>query len=104
METRTVVCNVSEEIVITAERIARLVFHGAMDANQVRLLMKAGWPIYELPTGELACVPKVVSEHARRVGYDPSHPERATRPARAGRTAEQRAEQLVPVRARRGES
>ena len=71
-------CNLSTEIVITAERIAQMVFHGAMDANQVRLLMKAGWPIYELPNGELACVPKTVAEHAKRVGYDPGHPERST--------------------------
>jgi hypothetical protein len=74
------VCNTSTEIVVTAERIAQLVFHGAVDANQVRQLVKQGWPIYESPNGELACVPKTVAEHARRVGYDPGHPERSTRP------------------------
>jgi hypothetical protein len=76
-------CNLSVEIVVTAERIAQMVFHGAMDANLVRLLMKAGWPIFELPNGELACVPKTVAEHAQRVGYDPGHPERSLRPASA---------------------
>ena len=75
-----VTCNLSTEIVVTAERIAQVVFHGAMSAIQVRQLVKQGWPIFEMPNGELAGVPKTVAEHARCVGYDPGHPKRSTRP------------------------
>ena len=91
------VCNTSEEIVITAERIAVVVFT-AMTAAQVRQLAKAGWPINELPGGELACVPKAVAEYAKRVGYDPSHPERSTRSAAAQQQQRQRTPDPVPRR------
>jgi hypothetical protein len=57
-----------------------VVFHNAVTVPQLRRLVAAGWPITELP-------PRAVHDHAKQVGYDPSHPERSARRAPATPTA-----------------